>query len=95
LYKTSWQARILCSYWITDFSELHRDLCKSQPGPISPIFKSNLPNMFPMKNSLLKSQHKALATFFSFVIFYESRSMLNSPVLKNLQQIQKLLALNG
>jgi hypothetical protein len=39
--------QILWSYWITDFSELHRELLKASQSQLT-TFK-NPPNMFPIK----------------------------------------------
>jgi hypothetical protein len=55
----SWRVQILCSCWITDFSELHQELKKTDQGHLAGFEISK--NMFQRNNYPLKSQeHNAL-----------------------------------
>jgi hypothetical protein len=54
-----WRVKILCSCWITDFSELNQELLKTDQGHLADFEISK--NMFQRNNSTLKSQeHNAL-----------------------------------
>jgi hypothetical protein len=50
-----WEVQILCSYWITDFSDLNQELLKTVQIKFRQFL--NLPNMFLMNNFLLQSRH--------------------------------------
>ncbi len=47
--KKNWRVQILCSNWITDFSELYRELSKTDQGLLSRRFLSP-PKIIPVNN---------------------------------------------
>jgi hypothetical protein len=86
------QVQILCSYWITDFSKLRRELVKagqsrladfeSRPEPTRRFRKPARAN-----SPILKPGQSQLANF-------ESRPEPIYPVFKSFSQIKKIFELN-